>query len=160
MARTENQRAVSRWLFIVAGVLVAARIAVAFIPQRHESTSLVKWIAIGDAKARSSQSNKRILYEFSAAWCGPCKMMERDVFNDARMASLINDDFIPVRVVDRQQEEGSNPRDVETLQRTYGVRAFPTVVVADSNGAFVRKVEGYEGAEAFERFVNASRTTH
>jgi len=165
MARTENQRTVPKWLFIAVAVIVAARIATSFISQHEETSenntsSLVKWIPIGAANQVASRSHKRILYEFSAAWCGPCKIMEREVFADRRLAAMINERFVPVRVVDRQAEEGSNPPAVDTLQRTYRVRAFPTVVIADASGASIDRSEGYNGPRAFEEFIDASRTTH
>lgn len=164
MARTDNQRSLSRWLFVIAAVLVAARIGVSFLPEKteSESSSLVKWVALKDAKRISSESHKRILYEFSAAWCGPCKMMERDVFNNARTASIINARVIPVRVIDRQIEDGRNSPAVADLQRTYAVTAFPTVVIADNTGAAIDRVEGYVDAAHFEKFISRShapRTT-
>lgn len=165
MVRTENQRELPRWLFIAVALSVAARIGVSFIPQKQEpeakgEASLVRWFRISDAKGIAAQSHKRILYEFSAAWCGPCKIMEREVFNNPRLAARINNELVPVRVVDRQQEDGSNSDVVETLQRTYQVRAFPTVVIAEVDGAALMRREGYEGARAFEALLDATRAPH
>jgi len=101
-----------------------------------------------------------ILYEFSAAWCGPCRLMEREVFADEHLASRINMEFVPVHIVDRQAEDGANPPDVEGVQRLYSVRAFPTLIVADANGSLIGRVEGYGGPSAFEHFIDAPRTSH
>ena len=54
-----------------------------------------------------------MFYEFSAEWCGPCKMLEREVFMDQDLAKRINDRFIAVKVVDTKQEEGRNWPDVQ-----------------------------------------------
>jgi thioredoxin-related protein len=164
MVPTRNQRTIPRVALVIAALLVVGRIAVELIPRRtslsHETHSLVQWVPLEDAKSRAAQSHKMILYEFSAAWCGPCQMMEREVFADARLATRINTEFVPVHVVDRQQEEGSNPPDVDGVQRLYGVRAFPTLVVADANGSLIGRVEGYGGPDAFEHFIDAPRTSH
>jgi len=162
MVPTDNQRTIPRVLLAIVALIVIARVAVELMPKgvRHEGNSRVNWVPLEDAKPRAAQSHKMILYEFSAAWCGPCQMMEREVFADARLATRINTEFVPVHVVDRQQEEGSNPPDVDGVQRLYGVRAFPTLVVADANGSLIGRVEGYGGPDAFEHFIDAPRTSH
>jgi thiol:disulfide interchange protein len=156
MARTENQRSVPRWLFIIAAVLVAGRIAVAFWPQPTEprSSSRVRWVPMAEAKSRAAQSGKPILYEFSADWCGPCKVMEREVFDDEVLAARINEGYIPVHVVDRQQEDGTNTADVESLESAYRVQAFPTVVVAGADGNLRGRMQGYSGRPSFARFLD------
>jgi thioredoxin-related protein len=58
-----------------------------------------------------------------------------------------------VRVIDRQQEEGRNPPDVEALQRRYRVRAFPTVIIADASGNELARMEGFKGRSEFEAMV-------
>ena len=157
MAQT-SQRHVPRWLFVGVAVLVAVRIAISFIPKpgtAPDSHSLVRWVPLAQAKTRAAQSQKKILYEFSAAWCGPCKMMDRDVFSNARLAAMINDRFVPVRVIDRHVEDGSNPPDIEALQQAYRVTAFPTLVIADAAGNALSRTDGYAGANGFEQFINA-----
>jgi thioredoxin-related protein len=165
MAPTENQRSIPRAVIIIVALIVAARIAVTFIPKPGakpaiEGPSLVHWVPLEQAKSRAAQTHKMVLYEFSAAWCGPCQLMEREVFADARLATRINMEFVPVRVIDRQQEDGANAPEIDELQRLYAVRAFPTLIAATAQGTLIGRVEGYGGPDAFEHFIDAPRTSH
>ena len=97
-----------------------------------------------------------LLYEFSADWCGPCRVMDEEIFHDAAMARLINERFVPVRLVDRRRETGTNPPEVSRLQALYHVTGFPTVVIAGRD-AEPETMIGYRGRDAFDQFLRASR---
>jgi thiol:disulfide interchange protein len=162
MERTElwsmqSQRGVPMWLAALALLLVATRIVVV---ARSEKTapppierSLVKWVPLEQGRQRANASHKRILYDFSAAWCGPCREMNKRVFSDPALAGRINRDFIPVQVVDRQQEDGRNPAIVEQLQQRYRIRAFPTIVIADSRDTQKSRLEGFRGPDSFDSLL-------
>ena len=160
MARTElwrrsSQRALPLWLPVAVAALIVARV----ISSRfavHSPVELVRWVPVERAERLASMTRKPVLYEFSAAWCGPCHQLENEVFRDARLAALINEKFIPVKVVDRQRETGKNPPDVARLQSSYKVRAFPTIVVVQGGRAPVTLV-GYRGQAHFEEFLRGIR---
>ena len=164
MAPTENQRSMPRWLPIVVLALVAVRVAMLYVKSASEkraATSQVQWVPIADAKRIAASTRKPILYEFSADWCKPCKLVERD-FSDKALAARINAGYVPVRVVDRQAEEGANPRDIAELERTYQVRSFPLIVVVDAGGNVRGREDGYSGPEALAQFIeeHAARESH
>src|SRR5437764_6900661 len=156
MAQTEmfnrsSQRALPVWLAIAVAVLIIARV----ISSRFAASSavdLVRWVPTDRAERLASMSRKPLFYEFSAEWCGPCHVMEAEIFRDATLAALINEKFIPVKLVDRRRETGTNPPDVAKLQSLYGVRAFPTIVVVRPDGA-PETIVGYMGKSRFEQFL-------
>ncbi len=79
------------------------------------------------ALAASAESGKPVLMIFTADWCPPCKMMKRRVWPDGQVASLIDEQFVPVKVdlTDRKP----NP-----LADRYQVQYIPTIVVTDESG--------------------------
>jgi thiol:disulfide interchange protein len=118
---------------------------------------LVKWIAPEGAVAMARSSGKPILYDFTAEWCAPCKMLDRDGWADARVASLVNDSFVPTRIVDRAREDGKNAPWVDELEQRYRVSAFPTIVVAAPDGREIAIAQGFNGKAKLIEFLEGAR---
>jgi thiol:disulfide interchange protein len=162
MARTNltfdrtKQRALPIWLLILAVLLIVARIVSKQYPEKAEH-DLVRWMPISQAIGIARTTHRPVFYEFSAAWCGPCKMLEREVFMDEDLAKRINDRFIAVKVVDTKQEEGRNWPDVQALMDRYSVNAFPTIVIAGPDGSVLDRVVGYPGAGKMAAMIDRPR---
>jgi thiol-disulfide isomerase/thioredoxin len=163
MARTSltfdraKQPALPLWLPILAALLIVARIVSTKYAVKAD-VDLVRWLpSPRQATIAAVRLNRPILYEFSAEWCGPCHALERDVFMDASLAALINNRYIPVKVIDRQREDGRNDPIVQQLMDRYGVNAFPTVIIASADGKVLDRVVGYGGPEKFTAFLDRVR---
>ncbi len=151
-----KQRALPIWLPIVVVLLIVARIVSWKVPVKTD-VDLVHWTDIDEAVAVSTRSHRPILYEFSAAWCGPCHLLEREVFMDPDLSAKINRRYIAVKVIDRQREDGRNSDNVQRLMDRYGVNAFPTVVVAARDGSVQDRTVGYPGRDQFAAFLDRVR---
>ncbi|HEV7573319.1 MAG TPA: thioredoxin fold domain-containing protein [Thermoanaerobaculia bacterium] len=159
-----KQRALPVWLVILTALLIIARVVSTRYPVtsetdgvRKSATTFVHWTPINLASAAALRSHRPILYEFSAEWCGPCHVLEREVFMNAALAAKINDHYIAVQVIDRQREEGHNEPAVQQLMDRYGINAFPTVIIAAADGKPRDKVIGYAGRDRFAAFIDRVR---
>ena len=92
------------------------------------------------AKAKSEK--KLIFLDAYAAWCGPCKLMERNVFTDANVADYYNKNFINAHF---DMEKGEGP----ALAAKYGIRSYPTLMFLNAEGEVVGKELGYLKTEDF-----------
>ena len=155
MARTD-QRAIPIALIVIAAVLVVARIAVPLLKSEAPQNGGVRWLTPAEGLREAQASGKPVLLDFTAEWCQPCHMLDAQVFADPEIAKKINERFVPVRVLDRRQEEGRNAPDVDQLQQRFSVRGFPTVVIADRSGERTR-MEGFGGRERFEQMMESVR---
>jgi thiol:disulfide interchange protein len=141
-------------------VLIAAalfRIVTAALDRGSEGSGLVRWTAAESAAATARASGKPILYDFTAEWCAPCRVLDADGWSDREVAALVNSSFVPARVVDRMREEGKNPAWIDELQRRYGVGAFPTLVIAGPDGKAIAVSQGFAGKEKLVEFLQGSR---
>src|SRR5215471_12964588 len=146
-------RGLPRLLIVLAAVLLVARVATGFMEARTVTSSIerVSWEPVAAGEAKSQATGTPLLYEFSAEWCGPCRLMQREVFDDPEAAEMINRLYVPVRLVDRQREEGRNPPEVGALQARYRIEAFPTLVIAAPGDSSPTVIEGYPGKAALVR---------
>jgi thiol:disulfide interchange protein len=151
-----KQRALPIWLLMLAVLLIIGRVVSTKYPVTAD-TDLVRWTPIEVASAAALRSHRPILYEFSAAWCGPCHLLEREVFMDPALAAKINDRYIAVKVIDRQREDGRNEPAVQQLMDRYGINGFPTVVIAAADGQPRDKALGYRGRDNFAAFIDRVR---
>lgn len=90
-------------------------------------------------KARAE--NKIIFLDAYASWCGPCKLLQKNVFTRAEVGELFNEHFINVKV---DMERGEGPQ----LSRLFPLDAYPTLFFIEPSGKIVRKVVGYQTPEA------------
>jgi thiol:disulfide interchange protein len=148
-----STRATPRLLLWLAGVLLIARVVTGITERLHpqEAVDRVAWISLEQAKA--SASNKTVLYQFTAAWCAPCRAMQREVFGDAGSAAFISEQFLPVRVIDRSREDGQNPAAVDSLERLFQVQSFPTLVVVEPASGRHYSAVGYQDKGKTLRFL-------
>ena len=93
------------------------------------------------------KEDRRVLMDWSAEWCDSCKEMEKEAFTrpDVREALA---KYVRLRV-DVTELDGKE----KELSTRYKFLEPPTLIVADSDGAEVGKLEGYDGPEAVLAFL-------
>ncbi len=158
--KTPAARFDASWLALIAAALLVAFIASKVWESNHpktpaaggaggaqaEAANAVNWVPIAAAEAQAKETGKPVMYDFSAEWCAPCNMLKREVFENPALANELNGTVVPVKVIDRAQEEGRNPPEIAELQQRYAIDGFPTLVVVDpASGRKVQAV-GFMGA--------------
>ena len=105
------------------------------------------WLTDYDAALKQAQAtNKLVVVDFFATWCGPCKMMERDTFADKKVRQQLTN-FVTLKIdVDRQPQ----------LAAKYGIEGMPTTLVIDATGKPLARAVDYL-ATVICRFSTESR---
>ena len=155
--RTGSPRRDPVLLLAVAALLLMLRVVLGFHEAQPQpappagalsGADAVRWRTLEAGLAESGATNRPILYDFTAEWCPPCRAMQRQLFADPQAAAEIEIRFVPVRVLDRQREEGRNAGWVDSLHAHYRVNSFPTLIVAGVDGHESTRIEGFMGRDA------------
>ena len=90
---------------------------------------------------RAKTEGKPVMLDVVAAWCGPCKIMDKTTFADASVVAWSKKSVVPARV-DAEKGEGRK------ISARYQAFSFPTVLFLDGDGNEIdRLVGGYQAGD-------------
>ena len=78
-------------------------------------------ITYKEALAAAKAEKKLVFIDFYTSWCGPCKMMMKNIFPLKEVGNYLNSKFVCIKI---DAEKGEGPE----LAKRYQVKAYPTFV--------------------------------
>ncbi len=96
----------------------------------------------------AKKENKVIFVDCYTTWCGPCKMLSKNVFPQKAVGDYFNTSFINVKI---DCEKGEGPG----LKDKFGVSAFPTMLFIDANTE--RVLHRVVGAVSAEKLIEEAK---
>jgi thiol-disulfide isomerase/thioredoxin len=93
------------------------------------------------AKDEAKKSDKYIFLDIYATWCGPCKMMDKDVYTNALVSEYFNSGFVNLKI-DGESEFG------RTLASQYSLTAYPSLYFINPDEKLINRMIGYRDPEA------------
>ncbi len=93
-------------------------------------------LTIEQAVAKAKAENKYVFVDVYTDWCGPCRMMEAQVFPMKEMGDYFNPKFISVKMNAEKGEEGPS------FANKYGVKAYPTFLILNGDNELVHMFAG------------------
>lgn len=85
---------------------------------------------------QAKKENKLIFLDAFASWCGPCKLLDKNVFPKKEVGDYFNANFLNLHI-DMEKGEGIE------IAKKYSIYSYPTLLFIDGDGKVVYKAAGY-----------------
>ena len=122
----------------------------------------IKWMSFDQAIAAQKKKAKPIFVDVYTDWCGPCKMLDRNTFSDAKVIEHINKNYYAVKFNAEGNEkvtyEGktfSNPgydserkgrNAIHELTLHLRIQGYPSMVILNDKSKVTDIIVGYNTA--------------
>ena len=115
----------NKWLlFFLLGIFTLSVSAQGIVFEQNKDLNT----ALSKAKAE----NKLVFIDAYAEWCGPCKVMARDIFPLKEVGDFFNVHFVNLKL-DMEAKENLE------IAKKYEVKAYPSYLFLNANGELVHK---------------------
>lgn len=132
---------------IVLSVAVIALSVYLLIPSEKQSPAWETYASA--AYEQALNSNQKIMIDFYADWCIPCKELDALTFSDERVIEK-SKEFVTYKV-DMTQTMSDQ---TETIRNKFEIVGMPTILFIDSEGNEVERVTGFVNAEEMLKIMN------
>ncbi len=131
-------------IVVIAGSVIALNISDSSnqpltTNKTSNSSFELKWYANFDSAISEAQNaDKQIFTVFSASWCPACQQLESETLVDEKVIQKLSQNYVAVKI-----DVDTNPE----LSSKYGVYSIPTVIIMNSNGDEIKRIEGYQSPD-------------
>lgn len=99
-------------------------------------------LSLEETLNKAKQEGKLVFVDCYTSWCGPCKMMSKQVFTQKAIGEYFKEHFVSLKV---DMEKGKGPE----LAQKYQVKAYPTMLILAPDGIVKYKILGGQDARSF-----------
>ena len=132
----------------------------------QDAATTVNWLTFEEAVERSKTEKRKIFIDVYTDWCGWCKVMDKNTFQTAAVAKVLNEKYYPVKFNAEQREDvlfkGTTFKFIEYGNRgTHQLAAallnnqlsYPSVVFLNEDFSIIHILKGYQKAPDFHKIA-------
>lgn len=130
----------------------------------------INWVSFEEALALQKKNPKKIMMDAYTNWCGPCKMLDKNTFQNPDVAKYVNENYYAVKfdaegnekinykgtTYDNKRyraEMASRRNSVHDLTHALQISAYPTIVFFDEVGDMIFPLRGYQQPQQLELYL-------
>jgi thioredoxin-related protein len=146
-------------------------------PQRNQAN--IKWMSFEEAVAaiekdkKAGRKPKKIFIDIYTDWCGWCKKMDKETFENAAIYPYLTKNFYPVKLDAEQRDDikfsGHTFKFVAQGSRGYhelaaslldGQMSYPTVIFLNEDIQLLQRIPGYLDIPTFDAIMHYLAEDH
>lgn len=129
----------------------------------------INWMSMDEALAAQSKVPKKIIMDVYTVWCGPCKMLDKQTFENPDVAKYVNENYYAVKF-NAEGDEPINYKDQlfqnpnydpnksgrnaqHQLASALGISAYPTIVFFNESGDILIPLSGFKTPNQLELYL-------
>lgn len=130
----------------------------------------INWVSLEEAIELQKKTPKKIMMDVYTVWCGPCKMLDKNTFQNADVAKYVNENYYAVKfngegndMIKYKDKSFSNPsyneakkntrNSAHELARYLQISAYPTIVFFDEKADVIAPLPGYKNPSQLELYL-------
>jgi len=135
-------------------------VLISFKGMSQQINQQIKWMSLQEAVALQKKAPKKIMMDVYTNWCGPCKMLDKNTFQNKDVVDYVNKNYYAVKfngegndVITYNGNTFKNPsydasransrNSAHQLASYLQISAYPTIVFFDEKGAVIAPIRGY-----------------
>jgi len=130
----------------------------------------INWVTLDKAIELQKKSPKKIMMDVYTNWCGPCKMLDKNTFQNPDVVKYVNANYYAVKFNaegneginykgKRYSNPGYNPElanrrnTAHELSQYLQIQAYPTIVFMDEKADVIAPIKGYQTPPQLELYL-------
>jgi len=130
----------------------------------------INWISLEDAIELQKTSPKKIMIDVYTTWCGPCKLLDKNTFQNADVVSYVNANYYAVKFNGEGKDDvyyngktyanpNYNPANANKrnspheLAMYFQINTYPTIVFLDETGNLIVPMPNYKTPQQLELYL-------
>ncbi|WP_339662104.1 thioredoxin fold domain-containing protein [uncultured Polaribacter sp.] len=130
----------------------------------------IKWISLNKALELQKENPKKIMMDVYTNWCGPCKMLDKQTFQNKDVVAYVNKNYYAVKfngegneAINYKGDSFGNPNYDKTRANSrnsahefadfMGINAYPTIAFLNEKGEFVIPLKGFHEPQQLEFYL-------
>lgn len=130
----------------------------------------INWMTMNEALELQKKNPKKIMVDVYTNWCGPCKMLDKQTFQNEDVANYVNEHYYAVKfngegddAITYKENKFTNPNYDASKAKTrnsshqfadyLGLRGYPTIAFFDEDANYLYPLTGFYKPNQLEFYL-------